>query len=128
MKKLPLFLILCAGLAACATPENRRELYSPAMPYEPLKYEPPTRSGDGRMLIVNSPTNTTVWYGPDQRAYILGTWRMTPAGYSRRVPIGMRNARTMGMEQRGTQPMVLPEATTPRERFDDTVNSIWVGR
>ena len=84
-------LLACLGLAACATPENRRELTGPYYPYKPIPYtkpepdKPPT-----------SPSETTVWYGPDTREKITGRWGMgrhcpdlnypqTPPGIEQRV-------------------------------------------
>jgi hypothetical protein len=57
-------------LAACATPENRRELYGPWYPYKPIPYTAPP-PGDATYV---SPSETTVNYGPDQRELIVGTW------------------------------------------------------
>lgn len=74
MRNLPVLLILCAGLAACATPENRRELYSPTYPYQPIPYTAPTQPGEP----MPSPTNTTVWYGPHTRNLITGAWQQGP--------------------------------------------------
>lgn len=67
----PLFLAAaCTALAACATPENRRELYGPWYPYKPIPYKAPT-PGE---VSYPSPNETTVHYGPDQRRLIVGTW------------------------------------------------------
>lgn len=62
--------LLALGLAACATPENRRELYGPYYPYKPIPYTPPPPDG----ATYTSPSETTVHYGPDQRELIVGTW------------------------------------------------------
>jgi len=70
-------VVLCAGLTACATPENRRELYGPWYPYKPIPYTPPKRDVDNRVIQpVVAPSETIVHYGPDQRELILGTWGM----------------------------------------------------
>ncbi len=66
----PLLLLSVCGLAACATPENRRELYGPWYPYKPIPYTAPP---PGEATYV-SPSETTVNYGPDQRELIVGTW------------------------------------------------------
>lgn len=70
--KFLLLSALCLVLAACATPENRRELYGPYYPYKPIPYTPPTPGEEA----FTSPSETTVWYGPDQRELIVGTWGM----------------------------------------------------
>jgi hypothetical protein len=70
MKLIPLLLLVCAGLTACATPENRRELYGPWYPYKPIPYKAP-QPGEASYT---SPSETTVWYGPDQKELIVGTW------------------------------------------------------
>jgi hypothetical protein len=70
MRLNPLFLLVCAGLTACATPENRRELYGPYYPYKPIPYKA-ALPGEA---TYTSPSETTVWYGPDQRELIVGTW------------------------------------------------------
>ena len=72
MRFTPLLLVACAGLTACATPENRREQYGPFYSYKPIPYKAPT-PGDATFA---SPSETTVWYGPDQRKLVLGTWGM----------------------------------------------------
>jgi hypothetical protein len=86
-----LALLACLGLAACATPENRRELTGPYYPYEPIPYTKPERDKP-----LTSPSETTVWYGPDTRQKITGRWGMgghypdlnypqTPPGIEQRV-------------------------------------------
>jgi len=70
MRFAPIALLACAGLTACATPENRREQYGPFYSYKPIPYTAPV-SGEPTF---RSPRETTVWYGPDQRRMILGTW------------------------------------------------------
>ena len=70
MRLNPLLLLICAGLTACATPENRRELYGPYYPYKPMPYKAPPPGG----ATYTSPSETTVHYGPDQRELIVGTW------------------------------------------------------
>jgi hypothetical protein len=73
----PLILVICAGLTACATPENRRELYGPWYPYKPIPYTPPETDVNDRVIQpVVAPNDTIVHYGPDQRELILGTWGM----------------------------------------------------
>ena len=73
----PLILVICAGLTACATPENRRELYGPWYPYKPIPYTPPEKDVNDRVIQpVVAPNDTIVHYGPDQRELILGTWGM----------------------------------------------------
>ena len=75
MRRSPLILVICAGLTACATPENRRELYGPWYPYKPIHYTTPERDVNGRVIQpVVAPNDTIVHYGPDQRELILGTW------------------------------------------------------
>lgn len=69
--RLFLLLILASVLlAGCATPENRREQYGPFYSYKPIRY---TRPPAGEQTY-KSPNETTVWYGPDQRRMVLGTW------------------------------------------------------
>ena len=68
----PLAACLCLLLAACATPENRRELYGPWYPYKPIPYNAPP-PGEA---TYSSPNETIVHYGPDQRELIDGTWGM----------------------------------------------------
>jgi hypothetical protein len=101
MRFLPLTSGLCLLLAACATPENRRELTGPYYPYKPIPYKAPT---PGEPLT--SPNETTVWYGPDTLKRITGRWGMgghrpdlnypdTPPGIEQRVisrinPKGLR--------------------------------------
>jgi hypothetical protein len=70
MRLFPLAACLCLLLAACATPENRRELYGPWYPYKPIPYTPPPQGE----ATYNSPNETIVHYGPDQRELIVGTW------------------------------------------------------
>lgn len=70
MRLFPLMLLACALLSACATPENRREQYGPFYSYKPIPYSAPP-PGE---LTFKSPNDTTVWYGPDERRLILGTW------------------------------------------------------
>lgn len=70
MNLRPLLLLSALGLTACATPENRRELYGPWYPYKPIPYTAPPPS-DATYV---SPSETTVNYGPDQRELIVGTW------------------------------------------------------
>jgi hypothetical protein len=98
----PLLLICCAGLTACATPENRRELTGPYYPFKPIPFTTPP-PGEATF---NSPKETTVWYGPDTREKITGRWGMgghlpdlnypqTPFGIEQRVisrnnPKGLR--------------------------------------
>jgi hypothetical protein len=72
MRLIPLASCLCVLLAACATPENRRELYGPWYPYKPIPYKAPP-PGEA---TYSSPNETTVHYGPDQRELIVGTWGM----------------------------------------------------
>ncbi|MFM8718147.1 MAG: hypothetical protein ACKOFH_01240 [Chthoniobacterales bacterium] len=63
-----LALLGSISLAACATPENRRELTGPYYPYEPIPYSAPKRDNGGRVISPQvSPNETTVWYGPDTR-------------------------------------------------------------
>ena len=94
----PRFALLgCLALAACATPENRRELTGPYYPYEPIPYSAPKRDNGGRVISPQvSPNETTVWYGPDTREKITGRWGMgghypdlnypqTPPGIKQRV-------------------------------------------
>ena len=77
MRWSPLILVICAGLTACATPENRRELYGPWYPYKPIPYTPPEKDVNDRVIQpVVAPNDTIVHYGPDQRELILGTWGM----------------------------------------------------
>ena len=77
MRWSPLSLVICAGLTACATPENRRELYGPWYPYKPIPYTPPEKDVNDRVIQpVVAPNDTIVHYGPDQRELILGTWGM----------------------------------------------------
>ncbi len=77
MRWSPLILVICAGLSACATPENRRELYGPWYPYKPIPYTPPEKDVNDRVIQpVVAPNDTIVHYGPDQRELILGTWGM----------------------------------------------------
>ncbi len=84
-------LLACLGLAACATPENRRELTGPYYPYKPIPY---TKTERGE--TPTSPSETTGWYGPDTREKITGRWGMgghrpdlnypqTPPGIEQRV-------------------------------------------
>jgi hypothetical protein len=86
-------LALLAGLilTACATPENRRELTGPYYPYKPIPFTAPERG-----QVNTSPSETTVWYGPDTREKITGRWGMgghypdlnypqTPPGIKQRV-------------------------------------------
>ena len=72
MRFLPLACCLGLLLAACATPENRREQYGPWYPYKPVPYSPAPRGE----TTYTSPSETTVHYGPDQRELIVGTWGM----------------------------------------------------
>ncbi len=75
MRRSPLILVICAGLTACATPENRRELYGPWYTSKPIPYTTPERDVNGRVIQpVVAPNDTIVHYGPDQRELILGTW------------------------------------------------------
>ena len=77
MRWSPLILVICAGLTACATPENRRELYGPWYPYKPIPYTPPEKDVNDRVIQPEvAPNDTIVHYGPDQRELILGTWGM----------------------------------------------------
>ena len=77
MRWSPLILVICAGLTACATPENRRELYGPWYPSQPIPYTPPEKDVNDRVIQpVVAPNDTIVHYGPDQRELILGTWGM----------------------------------------------------
>lgn len=101
MRFLPLTSGLSLLLAACATPENRRELTGPYYPYKPIPYEAPT-PGE----TYTSPNETTVWYGPDTLKRITGRWGMgghlpdlnypdTPFGTEQRIisrinPKGLR--------------------------------------
>ncbi len=93
----PLFrlslLLACFAIAACATPENRRELCGPYYPYKPIPYTP--AQGE-RNKSIPSPNETTVWYGPDTKDKITGRWGMgghrpdlnypqTPYGTEQRV-------------------------------------------
>ena len=89
------------ALAACATPENRRELTGPYYPYKPIPYEAPVPDEP-----YTSPNETTVWYGPDTLKRITGRWGMgghrpdlnypnTPFGIEQRIisrinPQGLR--------------------------------------
>ena len=86
-----LALLGSLALAACATPENRRELTGPYYPYEPIPFKAPVRGE-----TYTSPSETTVWYGPDTRQKITGRWGMgghypdlnypqTPPGIKQRV-------------------------------------------
>ncbi len=70
MRWNPLILIGCAALTACATPENRRELTGPYYPFEPIPYKAPAQGE----TTFTSPSETTVWYGPDTRNKITGRW------------------------------------------------------
>jgi len=72
----PLILVAaCAALTACATPENRRELYGPWYPYKPIPYSLPPRDSNDRVIQpVVAPSDTIVHYGPDQRRLIVGRW------------------------------------------------------
>jgi hypothetical protein len=101
MRSLPLLSSLALLLAACATPENRRELTGPYYPYKPIPYTAPTPGEP-----FTSPGETTVWYGPDTLKRITGRWGMgghrpdlnypdTPFGTEQRVisrinPKGLR--------------------------------------
>ena len=101
MRLLPLTSGLCFLLAACATPENRRELTGPYYPYKPIPYKAPVRGEP-----FTSPNETTVWYGPETLNRITGRWGMgghrpdlnypdTPFGIEQRVinrinPKGLR--------------------------------------
>ena len=101
MRSLPLVFSLCLLLAACATPENRRELTGPYYPYKPIPYTAPVKGEP-----VTSPKDTTVWYGPDTLKRITGRWGMgghrpdlnypnTPPGTEQRIisrinPQGLR--------------------------------------
>ena len=77
MRWSTLILVICAGLTACATPENRRELYGPWYPYKTIPYTPPEKDVNDRVIQpVVAPNDTIVHYGPDQRELILGTWGM----------------------------------------------------
>jgi hypothetical protein len=91
MRRIPLLAAACISLAACATPENRRELTGPYYPYKPIPYEAPEKG-----QTYASPSETTVWYGPDTRQKITGRWGMgghypdlnypqTPPGIEQRV-------------------------------------------
>jgi hypothetical protein len=71
----PLIVVACVGLTACATPENRRELYGPWYPYKPIPYTAPPRDSNERVIQpVVAPRDNIVHYGPDQRRLIVGTW------------------------------------------------------
>jgi hypothetical protein len=101
MRLLPLASVCSLLLAACATPENRRELTGPYYPYQPIPYEAPTPGEP-----YTSPNETTVWYGPDTLKRITGRWGMgghrpdlnypnTPFGTEQRIisrinPQGLR--------------------------------------
>ena len=75
MRLSPLVVVACAGLTACATPENRRELYGPWYPYQPIPYTAPPRDSNDRVIQpVVAPSDNIVHYGPDQRRLIVGTW------------------------------------------------------
>jgi len=87
---LPL-IVACACLAACATPENRRELTGPYYPYKPMPYVHPEKD-----VPYTASKETTVWYGPDTRKQITGRWGLaghrpdlnypnTPQGIKQRV-------------------------------------------
>lgn len=90
--RLPLLAALSTVvLAGCATPENRRELTGPYYPYEPIPYKAPVKGEPN-----TSPSETTVWYGPETRQKITGRWGMgghypdlnypqTPPGIKQRV-------------------------------------------
>lgn len=86
-----LALLCCLALGACATPENRRELTGPYYPFKPIPYKAPEKGE-----TYTSPSETTVWYGPDTREKITGRWGMgghhpdlnypqTPPGIEQRV-------------------------------------------
>jgi hypothetical protein len=101
MRLLPFVSSLALLLAACATPENRRELTGPYYPYKPIPYTAPTPGEP-----FTSPGETTVWYGPDTLKRITGRWGMgghrpdlnypdTPFGTEQRIisrinPKGLR--------------------------------------
>lgn len=101
MRLLPFAACLCFLLAACATPENRRELTGPYYPYKPIPYQAPTPGEP-----ITSPSETTVWYGEDTLKRITGRWGMgghrpdlnypnTPFGTEQRIisrinPKGLR--------------------------------------
>lgn len=77
MRWSPLFALACAGLTACATPENRRELYGPWYPYQPIPYKAPARDANDQVIQpVVAPGENIVHYGPDQRRLIVGNWGM----------------------------------------------------
>lgn len=71
----PFIILACAGLTACATPENRRELYGPWYPYKPIPYTAPAKDASDRVVEpVVAPSDTIAHYGPDQRCLIIGRW------------------------------------------------------
>ena len=87
MRWSPLIIVLCAGLTACATPENRRELYGPWYPYKPIPFKPPETDVNGRVIQpVVAPSETIVHYGPDQKELILGTWGLAGHRPSMKYP------------------------------------------
>ena len=91
--RFSLLACIAFSLAACATPENRRELCGPYYPYQPIPYKH-QQVEKGKPIA--SPSETTVWYGPDTKDKITGRWGMgghypdldypqTPPGIKQRV-------------------------------------------
>ena len=118
----PLIIVACAGLTACATPENRRELYGPWYPYKPIPYKTPP-PGEA---TYSSPSETTVHYGPDQRELIVGTWGQgghrpsmqypsTPWSVEQRIisRYNTKGLRAQAIADRELQRNVKPDAETP---------------
>jgi hypothetical protein len=106
----PLIIVACAGLTACATPENRRELYGPWYPYKPIPYTVPPRDSDDRVIQpVVAPSENIVHYGPDQRRLIVGTWGLGGHRPSMQYPSTPWSTEQRIISRYNTKGLIAPE-------------------